>query len=59
MHQKPLFPPANDSRRLFILLPSGENRLELDLSGLQDGAYHCQLTHNGKTAATRKFVIAR
>jgi hypothetical protein len=41
------------------ILPLGENRLELDLSGLKDGVYHCQLTNNGSISVTRKFVIAR
>jgi hypothetical protein len=41
------------------ILPAGENRLELDLSGLPEGVYHCQLTNNANTSVTRKIVIAR
>ncbi|MFH0758435.1 MAG: T9SS type A sorting domain-containing protein [Bacteroidota bacterium] len=41
------------------ILPSGESRLELDLSGFQEGVYLCQLTINGKTSVIRNFVIAR
>lgn len=39
-------------------LPLGENQVELDLSRLQGGIYHCQLTKNGTIKAMRKFVIA-
>lgn len=39
-------------------MPLGENQVELDLSGIHDGIYHCQLTNNGTRKVTRKFVIA-
>jgi hypothetical protein len=38
-------------------LPQGDNQIELNLSGLQDGMYNCQLT-NGTIKVTRKLVIA-
>jgi len=41
------------------ILPLGENRIELDLSGLKDGMYSCQLTNNGTIKGTRKLLIAR
>jgi hypothetical protein len=41
------------------ILQPDENQLELDLSGLQNGIYYGQLTSNGKTSVTRKFVITR
>jgi hypothetical protein len=40
-------------------LPPGENQVQLDLSGLQEGMYICQLTGNGTTKRTRKLLIAR
>jgi hypothetical protein len=40
------------------MLPQGDNQINLNLSGLQDGMYNCQLT-NGVTKVTRKLVIAR
>ena len=41
-------------------LPLGENQVKLDLSGLQDGLYSCQLrANNGTIKATRKLLIAR
>ena len=39
------------------ILPTGENLIKLDLTGLQDGTYTCQLK-NGTTLATRKLIIA-
>ena len=39
------------------LLP-GENRVELDLSELQNGIYSCQLNSNGITRITCKILIA-
>jgi Secretion system C-terminal sorting domain len=39
-------------------LPRGNNQINVDLSGLPDGAYTCLLT-NGDTKVSRKFVIAR
>ncbi len=38
-------------------LPRGVNQFDLNLSGLKDGMYNCQLT-NGTTRVTRKLVIA-
>ena len=38
-------------------LPQGDNQIELNLSGLQDGIYNCQLT-NGTIKITHKLVIA-
>jgi hypothetical protein len=38
-------------------LPQGVNHIDLDLSGLKDGMYNCQLT-NGTSKITRKLVIA-
>jgi len=38
-------------------LPQGKNQIELDLSGIPGGMYHCQLTNNGTTKVTRKLVI--
>ena len=38
-------------------LPQGVNQINLNLSGLKDGMYNCQLT-NGTTKVTRKLVIA-
>ncbi len=38
-------------------LPQGVNQIDLDLSGLKDGMYNCQLT-DGTTKVTRKLVIA-
>jgi hypothetical protein len=38
-------------------LPQGVNQIDLNLSGLKDGMYNCQLT-NGTTKVTRKLVIA-
>lgn len=40
-------------------LPPGENQVKLDISGLRNGMYHCQLTNNGTIKVTRKLVIAR
>ena len=40
-------------------LPPGENQVQQDLSGLQEGIYICQLTGNGTTKRTRKLLIAR
>lgn len=44
-------------RRGFGSLPAGENHVELDLSGIQDGMYICVLTSNGTTKVTRKLII--
>jgi hypothetical protein len=38
-------------------LPQGVNQINLNLSGLKDGMYNCQLT-NGTIKVTRKLVIA-
>jgi hypothetical protein len=38
-------------------LPQGVNQIDLNLSGLKDGMYNCQLT-NGTTKVTHKLVIA-
>jgi hypothetical protein len=38
-------------------LPQGINQIDLNLSGLRDGVYNCQLT-NGAAKVTRKLVIA-
>jgi len=35
----------------------GENQVELDLSGIPSGMYHCQLTNNGTLKVTHKLVI--
>jgi len=40
-------------------LPQGENKIELDLSGIQSGIYNCQLTNSGAAKVTRKLVITR
>lgn len=40
------------------LLPKGSNQIKVDLSGLPDGTYTCQLT-NGVKRITQLFVIAR
>ncbi len=40
------------------LLP-GENRFELDLSGLPNGVYSCLLNSNGMTMSTLKILIAQ
>jgi hypothetical protein len=38
--------------------PQGENQVKLDLSGLQDGFYSCQLRANiGTLKATQKLLI--
>ena len=39
-------------------LPQGENKIELNLSGLPNGMYSCQLTSNGTIKGTRKLLIA-
>jgi len=39
------------------VLPQGENQVELDLSELQNGLYHCQLLINGSVEGTRKLLI--
>jgi hypothetical protein len=39
-------------------LPQGENKIELDLSGLPNGMYSCQLTSNGTIKGSRKLLIA-
>jgi len=38
-------------------LPLGVNQIDLNLSGIKDGIYNCQLT-NGTIKVTRKLVIA-
>jgi hypothetical protein len=38
-------------------LPHGDHQIELNLSGLKDGMYNCQLT-NGAIKVTRKLVMA-
>jgi hypothetical protein len=38
-------------------LPQGDHQIEVNLSGLQDGMYNCQLT-NGTTKVTHKLLIA-
>ncbi len=38
--------------------PRGENRITLDLSGLRNGLYNCQLT-NGTDHVVRKLEIVR
>ena len=39
-------------------LALGENKVQLDLSGLSDGIYICQLKNYGTNLATQKLVIA-
>ncbi len=38
--------------------PRGENQITLDLTGLQNGLYNCQLT-NGTDHVIRKFEVVR
>ena len=40
-------------------LPQGEHQVELDLSLLQDGMYHCQIVCNRESLQHRMFIIAR
>jgi hypothetical protein len=40
------------------VLPPGENRIELDVSGFQNGIYHCLLNSNGRAKASQKILIA-
>ena len=39
-------------------LSLGKNHVELDLTGLQNGLYSCQLTSNGKSEANCKLLVA-
>ncbi|MCK4750649.1 MAG: T9SS type A sorting domain-containing protein, partial [Bacteroidales bacterium] len=39
------------------ILPHGENQVMLDLSGLQNGMYTCQLSNGQSSKVTRKLVI--
>jgi len=40
-------------------LQEGENRVELDISGLPGGVYHCLLKKSDAITESRKFIIAR
>lgn len=40
-------------------LTGGEHVIAVDVSGLPNGMYHCQLHENGFTVATRELIVAR
>lgn len=44
--------------KTLIYLSQGENKVELNVSGLENGIYNCRLMNNNNEKASLKFVIA-